>query len=73
MTRTQALQRFRKNIVPLITRYQKVSGGACAKAWENWMVGMHKAGEITKQQSETWTGPKSCRVKTRSVDSYRKY
>jgi hypothetical protein len=33
---------------------------ACREAWNNWTDSLHKDGEITERQYNTWEGPKSC-------------
>lgn len=63
MTRSQALKRFKREVAPgVIARYGKSDKPACREAWNNWTDTLHKDGEITSHQYETWSGPKSCAV-----------
>lgn len=62
MNRVQALRRFRRDVVPSVPANDKP---ACREAWNNWTDGLHKDGEITRRQYETWSGPKSCKARKR--------
>jgi len=66
MTRLQALKQFKREVAPsVVARYGKNDKPACREAWNNWTDMLHKDGKITRQQYDTWIGPKSCAVKTR--------
>jgi hypothetical protein len=64
VTKTQALKRFQREVAPsVVARYGKSDKPACREAWNNWTDSLHKDGEITSRQYETWSGPKSCTVR----------
>ena len=61
MTKKQALQIWRSEILPGIRAVEKVRGhvdlpGRC-EAWNNWTDSLCKSGQITPHQYETWTHP----------------
>lgn len=61
MTKVQALRRFRRDVMPdVVARYGRHDKPACREAWNNWTDGLHRDGEITTRQYETWEGPRSC-------------
>jgi hypothetical protein len=64
MTETQARKRFQQEVAPsVLARYGKSDKPACREAWAAWTDSLHRDGVITKRQSETWSGPKSCVVR----------
>jgi ABC-type amino acid transport substrate-binding protein len=67
MTKVQALRRFRREVAPgVVARYGKRDKPACREAWNDWTDGLHKDGQITARQYDTWLGPKSCRDTSRT-------
>lgn len=54
MTKAQALDCFRKTILPSIPRHDKVMR---REAWNNFTDSLCKAGEITLKQYESWENP----------------
>ena len=61
MTKQQALRRFRREVAPgVVSRYGTGDKPACRQAWNNWTDRLHRDGEITTRQYETWEGPKAC-------------
>jgi ABC-type amino acid transport substrate-binding protein len=66
MNRDRALKQFQREVAPVVlAKYGKNDRPACREAWNNWIDGLQKDGQITRQQSETWIGPKSCRLSAR--------
>jgi hypothetical protein len=58
MTKAQAAEIFRNEIIPgLVLRYGRQDHVAIAEAWNNFTDMLHKDGEITAKQYDTWTNP----------------
>lgn len=61
MTKKEALDRFKADVLPLIKEeFEKdgvVDTPARCEAWNNWTDSLQKGGEITEKQCETWSNP----------------
>jgi hypothetical protein len=58
MTKKEAIQQFKKTILPLVhARFRKNDKAAIREAWNNWTDGLCKDGRITSKQYHNWTGP----------------
>ena len=61
MTHQQAMRRFRREVIPgVVSRFGLKDKPACRQAWNDYTNSLHRDGEITERQYNTWTGPKSC-------------
>ena len=58
MTKLQATQLFKQEIVPLIiVKYGKDDKVAISEAWNIWTDYLCKDGEITSKQYDSWSSP----------------
>jgi hypothetical protein len=58
MNKREALEEFRKNILPcVVQKYGKDDVVAIREAWNNWTDSLYKSRQITHKQYETWFGP----------------
>lgn len=56
MTLKEARKYFKENLAPnVITLYGKKDDAALRLAFNDWTDALHKAGEITERQYNTWT------------------
>ena len=57
--------RFEDEVLPHVRETEISQGGMCdpimrREAWNDWIDGLHKDGEISDQQCATWTAPAVC-------------